>query len=114
MTANQNYGDSVIYKEIAVAQSATDSEAIQIENFQSGLIQVSGTEFVADTLTYKFSESKDGTYVAISGLSTLGTPASSVWHPIPAGAFAAKWMKITTNNAAAAAATIKAMFKRIH
>ena len=71
-----------------ILDTGTISSAIWAGAFRSGLVKTAH----ADTYSFLISETKDGTYVALNGV-TLAMVAAQ-WYELPAGVMKAAWFKI--------------------
>lgn len=92
-----------------IALGGTETAAVDISNFNKGMFYLS-SEFNTDTITIYVSNSTDGAFKLLykDGATTdfAFTAVGDTWNVIPEDCFAAGAIKIVTNSAVGAAATI--------
>lgn len=91
-----------------VAASGTTSSAIDISQYKSGMVLFT-SEFNSDTITFTHSDTFAGTYAALGG--SVSMTAATGWMALPAAIFSGFFVKLVTNNAAAADATLTFVLK---
>lgn len=99
------------------ANNATESAAFETGDYTAGSFYLPA-EFNTDTITFKGAESVNGTFaLVIDSTVTNGTLVSVTaingarWYNFPAAVMAMNAVKIVTNNATSAAATVLLGFK---
>ena len=99
-----------VTKNAAFAINATGSSAVDVGGFASGMFWLPA-EFNGDAVTVTVSNESAGSYSAPyhNGAAAEGaafTAVQNTWNVIPEAAFSAGFIKLTTNAAVTAAATV--------
>lgn len=100
---------------VTMAKDAQLSGAINLGRANGGYVYLPA-EFNGDTITWYVSDERDGTYTAANNDGsdeTLTAAGGPRWVAIPETVAKARFLKIYTSVAAAAAATIKWMLKGV-
>ncbi len=96
-----------------IANGGTESDAINIQLARSGAFLLS-SEFNTDTITFKGAQTKGGTYNLIDdkgGTVVSIAGETNKWTEFHEAVMAFPWIKIVTDTATGAAATIPLVFK---
>lgn len=93
---------------VTVEESGTTSTALDVRQYKSGMVLFTA-EFNADTITFTHCDTFGGTYAALGG--SISLTAATGWMALPAAVFSGAFIKLVTNNAAAAAATLNFVLK---